>query len=433
MLNNQFAISDSQILSDFGVKSNSSIYLYVTAKEIHDLVPSLLAQSKPIAIDFNKETAGAHSLLTELSKPSEPKHGWVCPLCTLINLPIRSECAACSVKRPKNYSFPDEKFQDPTEYKISMEKGNDLNRKTTNDKTPNIFNITVQPKTKIDLPKMNLPKMGTRDKPSIQLKNYKPVYQKTTSITSPNITKNKYRGVDNYNPHVNKNPEIAKSAGPDTKSENVEIKENKIESITVAQVPNEKGKKDNETENGSMAEKLKEDCLSVEENQQMVLNDKMAKKENLTKRQSNHYTELLTLDSSDIIPNQEPFECPICFTTYDPLMGIILKNCLHTFCRECIANTIKYSEDAEIKCPYIDQEYSCDSLLSEREIKALITRDEYEQHLAISLRLAENRTTNAFHCKTPNCRGWCIYEDNVNEFKCPICQIINCLTCRVSV
>lgn len=34
---------------------------------------------------------------------------------------------------------------------------------------------------------------------------------------------------------------------------------------------------------------------------------------------------------------------------------------------------------------------------------------------------------------TPNCRGWCIYEDNVNTFRCPVCRILNCLTCRVSI
>lgn len=68
----------------------------------------------------------------------------------------------------------------------------------------------------------------------------------------------------------------------------------------------------------------------------------------------------------------------------------------------------------------------------EREIKALVTREVYEQHLAKSIRQAENRIENAFHCKTPSCRGWCIYEDNVNTFKCPVCQITNCLTCQVS-
>lgn len=43
---------------------------------------------------------------------------------------------------------------------------------------------------------------------------------------------------------------------------------------------------------------------------------------------------------------------------------------------------------------------------------------------------AENRMGNAFHCKTPDCKGWCILEDNVNEFPCPVCKHVNCLTCQ---
>lgn len=39
--------------------------------------------------------------------------------------------------------------------------------------------------------------------------------------------------------------------------------------------------------------------------------------------------------------------------------------------RTCIKNTIKYSDDAEVKCPYIDEVYTCHSTVQEREIKAV--------------------------------------------------------------
>ena len=63
----------------------------------------------------------------------------------------------------------------------------------------------------------------------------------------------------------------------------------------------------------------------------------------------------------------------------------------------------------------------------------LVPADIYEQHLAKSVAQAENKIGNAFHCKTPDCRGWCIFEDNVNEFRCPVCRRTNCLTCQVSL
>ena len=116
---------------------------------------------------------------------------------------------------------------------------------------------------------------------------------------------------------------------------------------------------------------------------------------------------------------------------YQPLEGVILRNCLHTFCKDCIRNTIIYSEEAEVKCPYYDNQYSCDCLLQDREIKALLSKTEHDEHLVKSLRIAENQIENSFHCKTPDCKGWCIFEDDVNVFKCPICRLENCLTCRV--
>ncbi|XP_034178702.2 uncharacterized protein LOC117603543 [Osmia lignaria lignaria] len=143
------------------------------------------------------------------------------------------------------------------------------------------------------------------------------------------------------------------------------------------------------------------------------------------------YEELISLENCDVIPNSEPIECPVCFVTYGPREGVILRDCLHMFCRSCIANTIRYCEEAEVKCPYRDSEYTCESTLQEREIKALVEPEIYQQHLAKSIAQAENNAgNNAFHCKTPDCPGWCIYDDDVNNFLCPVCGVNNCLTCQ---
>lgn len=142
------------------------------------------------------------------------------------------------------------------------------------------------------------------------------------------------------------------------------------------------------------------------------------------------YEELMSLENRDLIPNSEPFDCPICFVTYAPEEGVTLRDCLHTFCRLCVTNTIVYCEEAEVQCPYRDAVYTCESTLQEREIKALVAPKVYQQHLSKSIAEAENNAGNAFHCKTPNCPGWCIYDDNVNNFFCPVCHNNNCLTCQ---
>lgn len=45
------------------------------------------------------------------------------------------------------------------------------------------------------------------------------------------------------------------------------------------------------------------------------------------------YEELISLENCDVIPNSEPIECPVCFVTYGPREGVILRDCLHMFCR----------------------------------------------------------------------------------------------------
>lgn len=210
-----------------------------------------------------------------------------------------------------------------------------------------------------------------------------------------NINKVKYRGVYNYNPRCN--PEITKILS------NKPASAAKKPIIPITQTT----------------------ATSISKPANPVSN--LIKNEPITQ-----YIELLSLDDSmDLTKNTEVFECSICMVDYQPLEGVILRNCLHTFCTDCIKNTIVYSEEAEVKCPFIDEQYSCDCLLQDREIKALLTKPEYDEHLAKSLRIAENQIENSFHCKTPDCKGWCIYEDDVNTFKCPICRLENCLTCRV--
>uniref|UniRef100_A0A8C8B6J4 RanBP-type and C3HC4-type zinc finger-containing protein 1 n=1 Tax=Otus sunia TaxID=257818 RepID=A0A8C8B6J4_9STRI len=98
--------------------------------------------------------------------------------------------------------------------------------------------------------------------------------------------------------------------------------------------------------------------------------------------------------------------------------------------RECLRQVINYSEEPQVACPFRDDSYACSSHLQEREIRALVTPEEYRRFLERSLVLAERRSHNSFHCKTTDCRGWCIYEDSVNEFRCPICQALNCLLCK---
>lgn len=250
----------------------------------------------------------------------------------------------------------------------------------------------TKPETKYNVTKSNTKTAG--EKYLIEHIQYDRFLVEKINPEPLNLSKTKYRGVYNYNPRCNPDLVHILNDKCDTPKKPIIIKpETVIQNVHESCEP---------AITASM-------CDSV-----------------------NQYMELLSLDERmDLTKNTEIFECSICLVDYQPLEGIMLRNCLHTFCKDCVRNSIIYSDGAEVKCPYIDKEYSCEYNLQDREIKALLSNTEYDEHLAKSLRIAENQIENSFHCRTPNCKGWCIFEDDVNVFKCPICSLGNCLTCRV--
>ncbi|XP_059615360.1 uncharacterized protein LOC132260947 isoform X2 [Phlebotomus argentipes] len=376
ILNDQLATDEAKKLIDYSIRDSSAvIYLYLVTpparKPSHkDPMKYFLAeedqfsicdsdeeiQNEKVTVDEGmNEEVGAIALPTPEETSNTLEKGWSCPLCTLINSPTRMGCGVCSEARPLDYILPPEyhkleKTPEALKEKVDnvilrpLERKNDLNRVNPNRKSAELFNIVQE--------EIRMRTSGSQE-------------------PSPNITKNKYRGVYNYNPTTKYT--------------------------------------------------------------QMPSRQTTAKREpkKIAPQPPSLHRELLNLDNADLVANIETFECPICFMKFQPGEGAILRDCLHTFCRECLGHTVEYSEDAEVKCPFMNAVYSCDSVLQDREIKALVTRDLYEKYLAKSVRQAEHKIENAFHCKTPNCRGWCIYEDNVNLFKCPVCRITNCLTCQV--
>ncbi|XP_029413063.1 ranBP-type and C3HC4-type zinc finger-containing protein 1 isoform X5 [Nannospalax galili] len=147
-------------------------------------------------------------------------------------------------------------------------------------------------------------------------------------------------------------------------------------------------------------------------------------------QQEGNYLQHVQLEQRSLVLNTEPAECPVCYSVLAPGEAVVLRECLHTFCRECLQGTIRNSQEAEVSCPFIDNTYSCPGKLLEREIRALLPPEDYQRFLDLSMSIAENRSTFSYHCKTPDCRGWCFFEDDVNEFACPVCSRVNCLLCK---
>ncbi|KAJ3611342.1 hypothetical protein NHX12_021358 [Muraenolepis orangiensis] len=143
-----------------------------------------------------------------------------------------------------------------------------------------------------------------------------------------------------------------------------------------------------------------------------------------------NFARLVRLDGQDVVSNPEAVDCRICYVDLRPGEGVLLRECLHCFCRECLRSVIMLCEDPEVACPYRDETYACSCTLQEREIKALVSSEEYERWLQRGLSVAESRCEGSYHCATADCPGWCVYEDTVNVFHCPVCRMHNCLLCK---
>lgn len=110
----------------------------------------------------------------------------------------------------------------------------------------------------------------------------------------------------------------------------------------------------------------------------------------------------------------------------------MLKNCLHYFCKECICETVRHSKDAVVRCPGFDNnDRPCECEIQDREIRALVPAEIYEQFLQRSLKQGESNLENLFHCQTPNCIGFVQANDALNAFfACQVCSAINCIKCK---
>ncbi|XP_063617583.1 uncharacterized protein LOC134790648 [Cydia splendana] len=138
------------------------------------------------------------------------------------------------------------------------------------------------------------------------------------------------------------------------------------------------------------------------------------------------YAELVLLERRALVPNAEVFECGVCMENYQPGEGAVLRECVHTFCMECLSDVVKHSEEPAVSCPAM----GCPGFLQEREIRALVSPEEYERWLARGLAAAESGTRNAFHCRTADCQGWALCEPGVTRFPCPVCKRTNCVSCQ---
>lgn len=175
------------------------------------------------------------------------------------------------------------------------------------------------------------------------------------------------------------------------------------------------------------------DFAAFELNIVQLMDETLRERERLEQSGANELLPfLIQSDEQHYIENYEAFECQVCFVDTEIGDGIILKKCLHKFCKVCLIATVKHSDDFEVKCPHNDPDYgNCKEFLTEREILYIVPNDIFEKHLEKSLKLYEGTYAQALtHCLTPDCRGFVEADANLRGFTCQVCQIVNCIGCK---
>lgn len=175
---------------------------------------------------------------------------------------------------------------------------------------------------------------------------------------------------------------------------------------------------------------LEEEAVPPEAKCQEVVEIEDLLQAEVQKRKFSEFLHLQTLDAESYVQNREPFECPICFNQLGIGEGVILKNCLHLFCIECLSDTVKHADDPTVICPYNSEQGACEFPIQEREIRGLVSEEIYEKHLSMALKRAETNLENVFHCKLPDCVGFVEHQPDNTAFICPVCEKVNCIVCK---
>lgn len=139
------------------------------------------------------------------------------------------------------------------------------------------------------------------------------------------------------------------------------------------------------------------------------------------------------LTDAPLARNFEATKCLLCYQDLEVDQGVILRDCFHIFCDPCLIQTIKVTivYDVQVHCPQINGEQRCSTLLQEREIRSLLSGEDYERYERKCLEFAEGGNASSVHCLTKKCKGWIEVNGYVDSFVCSVCCQKNCLSCRV--
>lgn len=132
-------------------------------------------------------------------------------------------------------------------------------------------------------------------------------------------------------------------------------------------------------------------------------------------------------------------QCPICLEAFEEEKLVLINDCQHFFCQECmnsylqtvIINRSKYP----IICPFFEKCQNCNTIISPHIILNVVkdknSRERYLQH-ALS-KYFESSPEEMIWCPSRRCyygMQKSALNPNCDCFDCPICKREYCLKCK---
>lgn len=133
----------------------------------------------------------------------------------------------------------------------------------------------------------------------------------------------------------------------------------------------------------------------------------------------------------EYVENKYDFHCEICLKDIVPGDGIVLKKCIHQYCKPCLTRYIETSDEVDVPCPFRAEDGTkCVGSIMDSEVRSLVPQEVYRGILEKSVAQAEASNPNAYHCKTPDCPAWVEIEGEIDRFNCGACKRDNCVKCK---
>jgi hypothetical protein len=122
--------------------------------------------------------------------------------------------------------------------------------------------------------------------------------------------------------------------------------------------------------------------------------------------------EIMMESEEPLVYSKEDSYCNMCRRFLQKGQGIVLKDCLHIFCRRCLNHALENNEEATMRCPNIN--LKCEFEVRDDEIKAILTPSAYESFVKNSLMKLNLFDLAELHESYE-------YVETKKGFKCNIC------------